>query len=107
MKYPPFCDIILIGMTSTDEKELMEVATKLYHYLKNRLIIENIAMILYPPVSAPIDKIKNKIRWRMIIKCKLDDIMINLMNDMLNEYNQMKARDTRVSISVNPSDMAH
>ena len=29
LKYPPFCDIILIGMTSTDEKELMEVASKL------------------------------------------------------------------------------
>lgn len=107
MKYPPFCDIILIGMTSTNEKELMEVATKLYHYLKNRLVKENIGMILYPPVSAPVDKIKNKIRWRMIIKCKFNDIMINLMNDMLNEYEKMKVHDTRVSIDVNPNDMAH
>lgn len=107
MKYPPFCDIILIEMTSESEKELMEVATKLYHYLKNRLQKENIGMILYPPVSAPVDRIKNKIRWRMIIKCKLDDIMIDLMNDMLDEYSKLKLHDIRVMIDVNPSDMAH
>lgn len=107
MKYPPFCDIILIGMTSINESELVEVATKLYHYLKNRLIKENIGMILYPPVSAPVDKIKNKIRWRMIIKCKIDNTIITLMNDMLEEYGKMKARDTRITIDLNPNDMAH
>ena len=107
LKYPPFCDIILIGMTSTNESELIEVASKLYHYLKNRLIKENIGMILYPPVSAPVDKIKNKIRWRMIIKCKIDDAIITLMNDMLEEYEKMKARDTRITIDLNPNDMAH
>lgn len=94
-------------MTSTNEKELIEVATKLYRYLKNRLVKENIGMILYPPVSAPVDKIKNKIRWRMIIKCKFDDTMINLINDMLTEYDNMKVHDTRVSIDINPNDMAH
>lgn len=107
LKYPPFCDIIVIGMTSTNEKELVEVATKLYYYLKNRLIKENIGMILYPPVSAPVDKIKNKIRWRMIIKCKMNDNMIELINDMLDEYQKMKVRDTRIAIDVNPNDMAH
>lgn len=107
LKYPPFCDIILIGMTSNNEKELSDVASKLYHYLKGRLVKENIGMILYPPVSAPVDKIKNKIRWRMIIKCKFDDTMIDLMNDMLSEYAKMKVHDTRVSIDVNPNDMAH
>lgn len=107
LKYPPFCDIILIGITSTNEKELLDVAKKLYHYLKNRLVKENIGMILYPPVSSPVDKIKNKIRWRIIIKCKMDDIMIDLMNNMLEEYSKMKIYDTRVSIDVNPNDMAH
>ena len=107
LKYPPFCDIILIGMTSTDEKELMEVASKLYHYLKFRLKSENIGMILYPPVSAPVDRIKNKIRWRMIVKCKFDDTMIDLMNDMLDEFSKIKAKETQVIIDVNPNDMAH
>ena len=107
LKYPPFCDIILIGITSSNEKELTEVSRKLHSYLKMRLQKENFAMILYSPVSAPIDKIKNKYRWRIIVKCKLEDDIINLMNDMLNEYNTMKVHDTKVVIDVNPNDMAH
>jgi len=107
LKYPPFCDIILIGIMSTDEKELNLVASQLHHYLKARLIKENIGMILYSPVSAPVDRIKNKIRWRIIIKCKMSDEIIDLINDMLSEYYQMKTHDTRVTIDVNPNDMAH
>ena len=99
LKYPPFCDIISIGVTSTIENELLEVANKLHCYLKNRLKKENIGMILYPPVPEPIDKIKNKYRWRIIIKCKLDDQIINLINDMLSEYNKMKCSNTRVTVS--------
>ena len=107
LKYPPFCDIILIGISSTNEKEIIDVSKNLHKYLKERLKKENIGMILYSPVPAPIDKIKNKIRWRIIIKCKLDDTIINLINNMLEEYYKLKAKNTSVSISVNPNDMAH
>ena len=107
LKYPPFCDIILIGITSSNEKELKKVANVLHHYLKDRLIKENIGIILYPPVSAPIDKIKNKHRWRIIIKCKFNNEIINLINDMLDEYYKMKVQDTRVIVDLNPNDMSH
>src|SRR5699024_884731 len=70
LKYPPFCDIILIGFTSNNEKEVMEAANKLHEYLKNRVINENIGIILYKALPSPIDKIKNKYRWRILIKCK-------------------------------------
>ena len=43
----------------------------------------------------------------MIIKCKMNDTIIALINDMLEEYGKMKVRDTRVTIDVNPNDMAH
>ena len=100
-------NVVTTKGASIDEKEVIKVATKLHQYLKERLIKENIGIILYPPVSAPVDKIKNKYRWRIIIKCKLDDNIICLVNDMLNEYNKMKVNDTRVIVDVNPNDMAH
>ena len=107
LKYPPFCDIILVRFESSKENELKEVAKKLHQYLKERLTKENIGMILYSPVSSPVDKIKNKIRWRMIIKCKFGDNIITLMNDMLKEYEKMKVQGTRVIVDINPNDMAH
>ena len=37
LKYPPFCDIILIGLTSTNLKEIEEESNKIYKFLKNNL----------------------------------------------------------------------
>ena len=53
------------------------------------------------------DKIKNKYRFRIIIKCKFDDSMIGIINDVLSEYQKMKeSKNTknRVSIDLNPNN---
>jgi len=76
-------------------------------YLKARLVNEKIGMILYPPVPSPINKVKNKYRWRIIIKCKFEQNMIELMEDMLEEYYNMKTTDTRVIVDVNPNNMSY
>ena len=45
LKYPPFCDIILIGVSSKIEKEGLKVTNIIHEYLKNRVIKENIGII--------------------------------------------------------------
>ncbi len=105
LKYPPFCDIILIGITSSSEQEVIEIARKLHQYIKKKLIEEKLGIILYSPVPAPIDKIKNKFRWRIIIKCKFDNTIINTMHHMLEEYDKIKTNNTRVTIDLNPNNM--
>ena len=105
LKYPPFCDIILIGFTSNNEKEVMEAANKVHEYLKNRVINENIGIILYKALPSPIDKINNKYRWRILIKCKFSDEIINLMNDTIEEYYSLKLKNTRITIDLNPNNM--
>ena len=105
MKYPPFCDIILIGFTSNNEKEVMFAAEKIHEYLKNRVINENIGIILYNALHSPIDKIKNKYRWRILIKCKFTDDIIELMNDTIKKYYELKSKNTRITIDLNPNNM--
>ena len=105
LKYPPFCDIILIGFTSTIEKEVEEISNKIHSYLKNRVLKENLSIILYKALPAPIDKIKNKYRWRILIKCKFSEEIINLMNDVLEEYYKFKLKNTKISIDLNPNNM--
>ena len=105
LKDPPFCDIILIGFSKKNKKEVKDVAEKIHLYLKNRVIKENIGIILYKAIPSPIDKIKNKYRWRILIKCKLSDEIINLINDTLNTYYNLKLKDTRITIDVNPNNM--
>ena len=106
MKYPPFCDIMVIGISGQSEKSVSTIAEKLHQYIKTRIINEKIGLLLYKPLPAPIDKIKNKYRWRIIIKCIYNDHINTLMQDALNEgYAQTKNTDTRITIDINPNNM--
>ena len=105
LKYPPFCDIILIDMSAKNMNELELVAKKLHTYLKNRVINEKFGLLLYSPVPSPVEKIKDRYRWRMIIKCKYDDRVNALLTDALNQFIDMKTKTARVNIELNPNNM--
>ena len=105
LKYPPFCDIILIDMSAKSESELKNLAKKLHSYLKTRVINEKFGLLLYSPIPSPIDKIKDRYRWRMIIKCKYDERINNLLRDSLDEFAKMKTKTARVNIVINPNNM--
>lgn len=105
LKYPPFCDIILIGFTSTNEAEVKEVANSIHEYLKNRVLTENLGIILYKAVPSPIDKIKNKYRWRILIKCKFGEEIIDLINNVMDKYQNLKTKNTKITIDLNPNNM--
>ena len=108
LKYPPFCDIIVIGVSSKDEQITMKVAQSLHKYLKGRVENENIGIMLYKALPAPIDKIKNKYRWRILIKCKFGEDIIDLMNNTMEKAQTIKYcknGDANISIDVNPTNM--
>lgn len=107
LKYPPFCDIIVIGISAENKEIAFKVTEELHKYLKNRVINENIGIMLYKGMPAPVDKIKNKYRFRIIIKCKFGNDTISLINDMINEYSKTKEGkngSARLSIDLNPNN---
>lgn len=59
--------------------------------------------MVYEPVPAPIDKIKNKYRWRLIIKGKVNNSMIDAINLSLNSIKQNKS--TSIIVDINPNNM--
>ena len=108
LRYPPFCDIILIGVSSKSEIETKNICDIVYKGLKDKIETQNLKILLYKPVPSPIDKIKNKFRWRIIVKCKTDDEIINELTNVLNVANEKtknSKNETRVSININPSSM--
>ena len=46
LKYPPFCDIIVIGFSGSKEQEVIKQAKKMHKYLKTRIISEKIGINL-------------------------------------------------------------
>ena len=105
LKYPPFCDIIMFGISSSNIEEVELASKKLHNILQNNCKKNNIQLDIYKPVTSPINKIKNKYRWRIITKCNLNNTIVNLVNDTLEEYYKLKFKNTRVVADINPNNM--
>ena len=105
LKYPPFCDIILFGLSSKNKDEVEIASRKLYSILRNNCKKYDIKLDVFKPVVSPISKIKNKYRWRIIAKCNLSSKIINLVNNTLEEYFQLKFKNTSVYADINPNNM--
>ena len=104
LKYPPFCDIILIGLNSYQEAEIKNVSSKIYQYLEQRLNKEEFKVLR--PMPCPIDKIQNRYRWRIIIKGKMTEEANEILNACLKEIYQENIKDTRIAIDINPNNMS-
>ncbi len=104
LKYPPFCDIILIGFNSYHELEIKKVSDKMYQYLKQKLNKEEFKVLR--PMPCPIDKIQNRYRWRIIIKGKMTEEANEILNTSLKDIYQENIKDTRIAIDINPNNMS-
>ena len=102
LNYPPFCDIICIRVNSKNIDEAPKVCETIY---RNIAKIQYNNMITFKPVPAPIDKIKNTYRWRIIMKCKLDKNILKIINNALKELEKYKFNNTSVVIDINPTSM--
>jgi len=105
LKYPPFCDIIMFGISSNKIEEVEKAAKKLYSLLQKNCKISNVKMDIYNPVLAPISKIKNKYRWRIIAKCKLGNHVLNTIGKTLDEFYKLNYKNVRVIADINPNNM--
>ncbi len=105
LKYPPFCDIILINFSGTNEKEIMKLSNFVYTYLFKSLNINSEQFKIFKPMPSPIDKIQNKFRWRIIIKGNMTDKANQVLNNCLKEVYNKNLKNTNITIDVNPNNM--
>lgn len=116
LRYPPFCDIIMLGISGINKEKVEKLSYKIFKIIKNEInnqkenkeVEEQAKLILYKPMAAPIDRIKNKYRWRIIIKCIYDEKMQKLIENTMVQVNKdthNSKDETKVSIDLNPKNM--
>jgi len=98
LNYPPFTDLVLIGISGFNYKETEKTAGLIYELLKGKINVSK-------PLLAPISRINNRYRFRIIIKCNFNQEVINILNNMLQEIQKQKIKNTRVIVDVNPNNM--
>ena len=100
LKFPPFCDIIKIDISDFSLNQTKKISTQIYE----KLTAQNTdnRMSIYKPMPSPVDKIKERYRWRILIRCIFSNAIIDRIN---NSINDIKSNSARVSIDVNPNNM--
>lgn len=102
LKYPPFCDIIVIGFNSNSESKIKTISENMYKSLTEKNL-ENCN--IYKPSPSPIDKIQNRYRWRIIIKSNMNEKLNDILNQELRKIYEKNDRSVNISIDVNPNNM--
>lgn len=100
LKYPPFCDIIKLEVNNYEDDKAHDVINAIY---ENLLKIHDPRMQICSPMPSPINKINDRYRWRIIIKCILTNNIIKEINLSIN--NIKNTNNTRISVDINPNNM--
>lgn len=103
LKYPPFCDIIVISFNSLDEKEIINISQRVHRYLNRNLDGDNFK--IFKPMPSPVDKINGRLRWRIIVKGNMNEEANSIFNKCLQHVYNLNLKSTRVAIDVNPNSM--
>ncbi len=103
--FPPFCDIAVFGISSGEERLSREFSATLAAEL-SRLRKEkygDVPCVVYGPFEAPLYKLKNKYRMRLLIKHKNNLRSRALFSELLKTAEKTAAGKISVSVDINPS----
>lgn len=71
--YPPFCDLLAVGIASADEQTVIKAAHRVCEVLREEVTgVENITMKLIGITPAAVYRISGKFRYRTVIKCRMN-----------------------------------
>ena len=74
LQFPPFCDIVMFTLTCRDENELQKASVRLSRQLMFKHVTEfrDVPIVAFGPFEAPVYRVDNVYRMRMVVKCRLN-----------------------------------
>ncbi len=105
--FPPFCDIALLTITSCDERELAQAAAILSGKLSEltRSQYADVPLIIFGPFEAPVYKVENRYRMRMVLKCRANKRCRALLSELLVYFGSSGANGLSLSVDINPTNL--
>ena len=107
LSFPPFCDIALLTVSSHDENELIRASAILSKTVMELVKEEykDIPIVTFGPFEAPVYKVENRYRMRMVIKCRLNKRSRSMFSKVLSLFSKEQGKNISLSIDFNPSNL--
>lgn len=107
LEFPPYCDIALLNIVSSSETELAMAAKRIYDEFKILATKDypDLPFVVFGPFEAPVYKVDEKYRMRLVIKCRLNAKCRELFSRILIKYGIEAKSKTTLSIDFNPTNL--
>ena len=105
--FPPFCDIALLTLSGANEPEVLKAAKVLADTIKDFSAKEfsDVPLISFGPFEAPVYKVENKYRMRMILKCRLNKRSRAMLSEIMIKFSKANVKGLSLSVDLNPSNI--
>ncbi|MBR6918154.1 MAG: primosomal protein N', partial [Clostridia bacterium] len=107
LAFPPFCDIVLLTLSSSDEAYLSASALRLSERLRELLsgTYSDIVYQAFGPFENPVYKIQNVCRMRMVIKCRVNKRVRELLDVLMCEFGKNGKKKVTLGVDINPNSI--
>ncbi len=104
--FPPFCEFVLLGIHGDDEKSVLDLTLKLDSKLREYISdsFADVPMYIFGPFEAPVYKVNNIYRMRIILKCQVTRRVRELIYTLLSDFPKPSAKAS-VSVDIGPASM--
>ncbi len=105
--FPPFCDIASITVTSNNEQEAYTAANRLLQRIRELINKEfnDVKLQIFGPFEAPVYKLNEKFRVRLVIKFKNTKKSRLLFRETLRYIGKEMPKYVSVGIDINPTTL--
>lgn len=108
LTYPPFCDLLYILFSGEKELEIAQCAQFFFQELvrENQAADREQKIIILGPAPAKIFKISNVYRYHLIVKCKNNRALRDLIRSVCDKTSAQKPfKNVQITADFNPSDL--
>ena len=107
MLYPPFADFVLIGFVGLREEQVCNASLYFMNLLRNLAGAEysNLPMRVLDPSPALVTKLSNKYRYQLLIKCRNDKKLRELLSRLIIQFSADR-RFSQVTAFVDTNPMS-
>lgn len=104
--YPPFTHLASLILSGINDKQVLNRALFVKNELCKHFKDDGSKKQILGPLRAPLSKIKNKYRWRIVIKCEESDKLIDVLTKVSDSYYSNSAKNSvALSVDINPVNM--
>ncbi len=103
--FPPFCDIAMLTLSGESEVMLWRIAKRVmedFPALREKFMPKE-DLVVYGPFEAPVFRVDNRYRVRVIIKCRVSDSLNQILSELMVRAFIGSDKTVRASVDFNPN----